>query len=69
LDWRIQVEFARRSLRAFKRPHVVLALKTKETSYTLEASPAALVDLYETLDAALQSCRTASFRRIQRFVK
>lgn len=69
LDWRVQVEMARRSLRSFKRPHVVLDLNTNEQHYTIEATPAMLVELYETLDKALQSCRTAQFRRIQRFVK
>jgi len=69
IDWRMQVEVARRSLRNFKRPHVVIDLKTNKNSYNLELTPQGLVQLYETLDAALQSSRTAKFRRIQRFVK
>jgi hypothetical protein len=69
LDWRIQVEFARRALRGFKRPHVVMNLKTGGGTFTVEASPAMLVELHDTLETALQSCRTAQFRRIQRFVK
>jgi hypothetical protein len=69
LDWRCQVEFARRGLRSFKRPHVVMSLRTRTGDYTLEASPSTIVDLHETLDAALQTCRTGPFRRIQRFVK
>ena len=69
LDWRVQVEFARRSLRTFKRPHVVMDLKTGKGTVTLEASPAMLVELHDTLENALNSCRTAQFRRIQRFVK
>jgi hypothetical protein len=28
-----------------------------------------LAELHDALDGALQSCRTAQFRRIQRFVK
>jgi hypothetical protein len=69
LDWRIQVEFARRALRGFKRPHAVMNLKTTGGEFTVEASPAMLVELHDALDLALQGCRTAQFRRIQRFVK
>ena len=69
LDWRVQVEFARRSLRSFKRPHVVMNLKTGKETATLEASPEMLAELHDALEAALQSCRTSQFRRIQRFVK
>ncbi|KAH0787943.1 COMM domain-containing protein 2 [Histomonas meleagridis] len=69
LDWRVQVEFARRSLRQFKRPHVVMNLKTTNGNTTLESTPAMLCQLHDELDEALQSCRTAQFRRVQRFVK
>jgi hypothetical protein len=69
LDWRVQVEFARRALRGFKRPHVVMNLRTGGGEFTLEATPAMLTELHDTLENALQSCRTAQFRRIQRFVK
>jgi hypothetical protein len=69
LDWRVQVEFARRALRGFKRPHVVMDLKTGSGTFTIEATPAMLAELHDALDGALQSCRTAQFRRIQRFVK
>ena len=44
-------------------------LKTTKGVTTLEASPDMLVQLHDTLEQALQSCRTAQFRRIQRFVK
>jgi hypothetical protein len=69
LDWRVQVEFARRALRAFRRPHVVMDLRTGSGSFTVEATPAMLAELHDALDGALQGCRTAQFRRIQRFVK
>ena len=69
LDWRLQVEVARRATRSIRRPHVVLNLKTTGNTFILEASPAMLCQLHETLDEALQACRTAQFRRIQRFVK
>ncbi|OHS94552.1 hypothetical protein TRFO_39261 [Tritrichomonas foetus] len=69
LDWRVQVEYMRRSLKQFKRPHVVMNLKTTAGTNTIEATPEMLVQLHDTLDHALQSCRTAQFRRIQRFVK
>lgn len=69
LDWRVQVEFARRSLRQFKRPFVVMDLKTNGGKYTLESTPAMLCQIHDDLEAALNSCRTAQFRRIQRFVK
>ena len=69
LDWRVQVEYSRRSLRQFNRPHVVMNLKAGSTMNTLEITPEMLIKLHDTLDEALQSCRTAQFRRIQRFVK
>jgi hypothetical protein len=69
LDCRIQVEFALRALRGFKRPHVVMDLKTGSGTFTVEATPAMLAKLHDAIDSALQSCRTAQFRRIQRFVK
>lgn len=69
LDWRVQVEYMRRSLRNFKRPHVVMNLKTTGGTATIEATPEMLIQLHDTLEEALQSCRTAQFRRIQRFVK
>lgn len=69
IDWRVQVEYMRRSLRNFRRTHVVMNLKTTKGVTTLEASPDMLVQLHDTLEQALQSCRTAQFRRIQRFVK
>ena len=68
-DWRIQVEVARRSLRSIRRPHAVLDIKTTKRNTTVELTPQGLLELYQTLDAALQSCRTAKFRRIQRFIK
>ncbi|KAK8889466.1 COMM domain-containing protein 2 [Tritrichomonas musculus] len=69
IDWRVQVEYMRRSLRNFRRTHVVMDFKTTSGIRTLEATPDMLVQLHDTLDEALQSCRTAQFRRIQRFVK
>ena len=69
LDWRVQVEYARRTLRGFKRPHVVMNLKTGKGNVTLEATPAMVAELHDTLEDALNSCRTSLFRRIQRFVK
>lgn len=68
-DWRLQVEIARRSLRAIRRPHVVVDIKTTKKNCTVELTPQGLLELYKTLDEALQSCRTAKFRRIQRFIK
>ena len=68
-DWRIQVEVARRSLRSIRRPHAVIDIKTTKRSATVELTPQGLIELYQTLDTALQSCRTAKFRRIQRFIK
>lgn len=69
LDWRVEIEFARRSLRSFRRPKATLDLKTDKKELIFETPPASLVQLYQTLDAALQTCRSSKFRRIQRFVK
>lgn len=69
LDWRVQVEFARRSMRQFKRPFVVMDLKTNNGKYTIESTPAMLCQMHDDFEKALNSCRTAQFRRIQRFVK
>ena len=68
-DWRIQVEVARRSLRSIRRAHCIVNLQTTKRNTTVELTPQGLLELYQTLDSALTSCRTAKFRRIQRFVK